>query len=382
MIYDFDTTATSPVIPEVLSSYARRLGEPAINPASSHAGGLRAAQSIALARQSIAASLDCLPEEVFFTSGGTESINHAIKGFAWSNHNKPARAVTTAGEHEAVLESMAFIKEQLGYEISYARLLPSGSVDSESLFAFLQDRSCDLVSIIAVNNETGAINDLEALVPQIRRLVPHVVIHSDIVQKCGKLAFSFRRSGIDLASIAGHKFGAPKSTGLLLKRKDLHLTPLLHGGGQQAGMRSGTENVPGALALMEAIEYHEARMDEDLDRVRTLRSVFVSGIRESGIPHHIVSSDDGSPYVLSIAFPGIRGETLMNALSAESIYVSTGSACGSKRAGDNRVLEAMGIDRQTIMSAVRISFSPHHSDQDIRHLVERINDLFIHYATR
>ncbi|HZK29495.1 MAG TPA: aminotransferase class V-fold PLP-dependent enzyme, partial [Clostridia bacterium] len=290
MIYDFDTTATSPVIPEVLATYVRHLGDRANNSASAHEGGLQAARSMAAARQSIAASLDCLPQEVFFTSGGTESINHAIKGVAWSSRKKPARAVTTAGEHDAVLGSMTFLEQQLGYEIALAHLLPSGSVDPESLFALLTEGPLGLVSIISVNNETGAINDLETLVPRIRRLVPHVVIHSDIVQVCGKMPFSFRRSGIDLASISGHKFGAPKGTGLLLKRDNLPLTPLMHGGGQQAGVRSGTENVPGAVALTQAMAYHQDRMAVDFDRVRTLRKLFILGIEQYGIPHRILSS--------------------------------------------------------------------------------------------
>lgn len=367
-------------MPEVLEAYALRLAEAANNPSSPHAGGIQAAGLYDRARHSIAHSLDCLPENIIFTSGGTESINHALKGTAGQLRKLPGRVVTSAGEHDAVLASLEYLRESRNFELVRIPLLGSGQVDGGALRVALKEAAPSLVSLIAVSNETGAINELPTLVPAIRRLAPQAVIHSDIVQACGKLPFSFRTSCLDLASVAGHKIGAPKGTGLLIKSGNIRLTPLLHGGGQQSGFRSGTVDVPGALALAEAIRIHVSRLEDSLQVTRTLRQQFLQEMAERRIPHQVLSPHDGSPYVLAVAFPGIRGETLMHALSAESIYLSTGSACGSKHAGENRVLAAMGYDRKTILSAVRISFNPNQRQEDIRILAERIAAHFARYA--
>lgn len=380
MYYDFDTTSTSPVLPEVLEGYALRLAQAANNPSSPHEGGIRASGLYDQARHSIAGSLDCLPENVFFTSGGTESINHAIKGTAGQTGSLPKRAVTSAGEHDAVMASLEYLQESHGFELTRVPLLGSGQVDGEALREILKESAPSLVSLISVSNETGAVNDLAALVPVIRDLAPRAVIHSDIVQACGKLPFSFRGSGLDLASVAGHKIGAPKGTGLLIKRGSTRLTPLLHGGGQQAGVRSGTIDVPGVVAIAEAISIHVKRLEDNLKATASRRQEFLREISARNIPHRVLSPEHGSPYVLSVAFLGIRGETLMHALSAESIYLSTGSACGSGYAGENRILSAMGYDRKTILSAVRISFNPSQASEDIRFLAERIAALHTRYA--
>ncbi|HPX93541.1 MAG TPA: cysteine desulfurase family protein [Bacillota bacterium] len=380
MFFDFDTTATSPVLPQVMELYALHLTRAANNPSSAHAGGIQAAGLYEEARRSIARSLDCLPEEVFFTSGGTESINLAIKGTAGLVRRKPKRAVTSAGEHDAVLASMAWLEESQGFDLIRIPLLKTGRFDRSALEGALRDNPPFLVSLITVSNETGAINDPQSFVPAIRNLAPQAVIHSDIVQACGKLPFSFRASGLDLASAAGHKIGAPKGTGLLIKRVNIQLMPLLHGGGQQSGVRSGTVDVPGALALADAVKYHVGRLASNLDLTAARRRQFLHELALREIPHRILSPEDGSPYVLALSFPGIRGETLMHALSAESIYISTGSACGSKKGGENRVLTAMGFDRATILSAVRISFNPNQSPEEIRHLADRIAAHRSHYA--
>lgn len=382
MHYDFDSTATSPVLPEVLADYARLLGESANNPASSHGGGLKAAGLLLEARQRIASILDCQAGEVFFTSGGTESINLALKGAAWSLGRRPKTMLTTAGEHESVLASLNFIREKEGLSLTLVPLLAEGSLDQEALVQALEAQPAGLVSILAVSNETGAINDLDKLLPLIRRLAPQAIIHSDLVQAGGKFPFSFKKSGLDLASFSGHKLGAPKHTGLLLKRRGLILTPLHHGGGQEEGLRSGTVDVPGALALARALEIHDQKMEANLARVKELRHDFLDQLKAQVTAHKLMSPPDGSPYVLALAFPGLRGETLMHALSAENIYISTGSACSSKKAGDNRVLAAMGLDKASILSSVRISFQPDQSREDVLMLAERIGALHARYALK
>ena len=382
MLYDFDTTATSPVLPEVGEDYARRLAQAANNPSSAHGGGLEAAGLLDQARFRIGQVLDCQAGEVFFTSGGTESINLALKGVAWSIGRRPKRMVTSAGEHEAVLASLDFIKRHEGFEIEILPLLAQGMVDQAALLKSLEAQAPGLVSLMAVSNETGAINDLGTLVPLIRSLAPQALVHSDLVQAGGKFPFSFKKSGLDLASFSGHKLGAPKQTGLLIKRKGLTLTPLHHGGGQQEGLRSGTVDVPGALALAQALDIHQQRMEANLAKVKALRQVFLEALEAGPTPHKILSPPEASPYVLALALPGLRGETLMHALSAESIYVSTGSACSSKKAGENHVLAAMGLDKSSILSAVRISFQPDHEPDHVRHLAQRIQALYARYALK
>lgn len=380
MFYDFDTTATSPVLPEVLADYARHLAEPATNPSSTHGGGLRAAGLLEGARQTIGRVLDCLPEEVIFTSGGTESINLALKGAAWSLGRRPRRILTTAGEHDAVLNTVDFLREKEDFQAYILPLTREGSLDPKALHESLEKEAWGLVSLIGISNETGANHDLEGLVSLIRSLSPHALIHADLVQTGGKLPFSFRRSGLDLASFSGHKFGAPRGTGFLVKKKGLKLTPLIHGGGQEGGLRSGTVDLAGALALAKALDIHEKTMEENLEKVKAVRSHFLDQLRTRPDHFQILSPQEGSPYVLALALPGLRGETLMHALSAEGIYISTGSACSSKKAGDNRVLTAMGLARDTILSSVRISFHPGHSLQDVEVLAQKMGEIYQRYA--
>ncbi|HHX19517.1 MAG TPA: cysteine desulfurase [Clostridiaceae bacterium] len=380
MIYDFDTTATSPVLPEVLDVYIRLLGELGFNPSSTHAGGLRALARLDDARRIIARYLDCSPDEIIFTSGGTESINLAILGTAASMGRRPKRALTTAGEHDAVIETMKVLRDVHGFDVGFVAITREGVVDEVALISALEEAPCGLVSFLVVSNETGAINDVRHLSSVIRQYAPQALIHGDIVQVCGKMPFSFKNSGLDFASLSGHKFGAPKGTGVLLKRRDVALSPIIHGGGQQMNIRSGTEDVPGAYALALALQSQAARLNEHVEHVAALRDRFLCEIDALRLPYSVLSPEGASPYVLSIAFPGIRGETLLNALSAEDIYISTGSACGSKRAGENHVLSAMGFDREMILSAVRISFSQQQSIDDVQYLARRIGDLYDRYA--
>ncbi len=380
MIYDFDTTATSPVLSEVLDVYTRMLGERGYNPSSTHAGGLRALARVDDAKRIIGRYLDCSPDDIIFTSGGTESINLALLGTATASGRRPKRALATAGEHDAVIETMKVLRDVHGFDIDFVAITQEGVVDTEALRSALNEAPCGLVSFLVVSNETGAINDVRPITSFIRQHAPRALIHGDVVQVCGKMPFSFRDSGLDLASLSGHKFGAPKGTGVLLKRKGVPLSPIIHGGGQQNNLRSGTVNVPGSYALALALQSHVTRLEAERAHVTALRDLFLREIDALNIPHSVISPHGASPYVLSIAFPGIRGETLLNALSAEEIYISTGSACGSKRAGENHVLSAMGLDKETILSAVRISFAPQQTSGDAEHLARRISELYQRYA--
>ena len=345
-----------------------------------HGGGVRASLILDEAKTMIARDLDCAPEEVFFTSGGTESINHALKGVAWSG-KKGSVFVTSAGEHDATRATLSFLQDQWELKLHIAPLLTTGSADVKALKAIVETTAPRLVSVMAVSNETGAMNDLLSIRQMLNQFAPRAIFHSDCVQAVGKLPFSFRRLQLDMASVSGHKIGAPKGTGLLIKKKNLRLTPLIHGGGQQQGVRSGTVDVPGAEAIAWAIRHHVKNLDMERQHVLMLRKYFLEKIKEEGTACRVLSPEDGSPYVLSLAFAGLRGETLMHALSAESIYISTGAACGSKHAGDNHVLQAMGVEKSLIESAVRLSFSPEQQEEDVLLLATAIARLHRRYAT-
>ncbi|MGI6157474.1 MAG: cysteine desulfurase family protein [Saccharofermentanales bacterium] len=379
-MYDFDTTATSPVLPDVLTAYTRRLQQSNDNPASAHLGGLHALEALNEARRTVARALDCRPDEVFFTSGGTESINTALKGIAWARPRLPKRAVASAGEHDAVLQTMAFLRDMLGYEAVHAPLTADGTLDFERLAARLDEAPTGIVSAIGVSNETGAVEDLMAFVRLVREHAPRAFIHLDLVQWAGKRPFSFRRVDPDVVSISGHKLGAPKGTGLLIKKHNIVLTPLLHGGGQQDGMRSGTVDLPGACAVAEALAYRVAHMAEAEAHVQKLRQYVLNGWTARDVRFRVLSPPTGSPYVLSIAFPGIRGATLMNAVSEDGVMISTGAACGSRQDRTNHVLDAMGVDRATMASAVRISFSAERTLDDCDRLVDAVADALARYA--
>ncbi|MGI6617164.1 MAG: cysteine desulfurase family protein [Saccharofermentanales bacterium] len=380
LIYNFDTTATTPILPEVLDQYVRSLKEDNLNPSSAHQGGIDAALTVSRARQKIAHALDAPEDAVIFTSGGTESTNHALKGAAFASTRLPKRLIITAGEHDATRKCAVFLKDNLEYDVDIVPLTMEGTVDYEAFCNALKKEPTGLISFIAVSNETGAINDLDELVRLSRQHAPDALIHADIVQLAGKLPFSFRQSNFDFASLSGHKFGAPKGTGILLARPGANLVPLIDGGGQQRGRRSGTENPPGSIALAEALTLQSESIEEHYEKVSSLRSLFLDLLEKEKIPHRVLSPTGGSPYVLSIAFPGIRGETMMHALSADRILVSTGSACGSRHQGKNEVLEAMGYSKNLILSSCRISFSPFQTEDDVSYLLDRIAANYKRYA--
>lgn len=380
LIYNFDTTATSPILPQVLDQYVRSLKDENLNPSSSHQGGLDAAFAVTRARRKIARALDASEQAIIFTSGGTESTNHALKGAAFASARLPKRLIITAGEHDATRQCAVFLKDKLEYDVDIVPLTTEGTVDHEAFCNALKKAPAGLISFIAVSNETGAINNVDKLVRLSRQYAPGALIHADIVQLAGKLSFSFQRSGLDFASLSGHKFGAPKGTGALLVRRGANLVPLIDGGGQQEGRRSGTENPPGVVALSEALTLQSEVIEKHLDKVSSLRALFFDLLNKKEVPHRVLSPTGGSPYVLSIAFPGIRGETLMHALSSDRILISTGSACGSHHQGKNDVLEAMGYSKDLILSSCRISFSPFQSEDDVSYLVDRIAENYKRYA--
>ncbi len=367
-----DHSATTRPWPAVIDCLTSELALHYANPSSLHRQGQAAASSLEASRQQIAAALGCRKQELLLTSGGSESINTAIKGFVAANPRLGKRIITSRGEHAATVQTLDYLKQQ-GYEIEELPLRPSGSVDLDALQTALQ-RPAALISLIHVSNETGAVNDAAAIVRLRNQYQPNTAIHLDAVQTLGRQPLHFQRLGVDLLSGSGHKVGAPKGIGWLLVRQGVRLTPLIHGGGQQQGLRAGTENAPLAAALALAIQLTMQNATGREAEVRELRRLFLQELDAASQPYALISPDDGVPQILTIAFPGLRGETMLHALEARDICVSTGSACSSHRRKANTVLQAMGVPDQLAECAIRISLAASNTPDEIRIAARAIQD--------
>ncbi|MCU1407653.1 MAG: cysteine desulfurase [Glaciihabitans sp.] len=354
MIY-LDSAATTPVRREVLEAMWPYLTGDFGNPSSHHTVGESSARALADARGTVAASLGCRPGELIFTSGGTESNNLAIKGLALGRL-RGRHIVTTPIEHEAVLQSVDYLRRLHGFEVSYLAVDSTGLVDAEELAAVLRPDST-LASVMYANNEVGTVQPVAELAAVAR--AAGVPFHTDAVQAAGWLDTSIATLGVDALTISGHKLGAPKGIGALFVRGRLPLEPLLHGGGQERGHRSGTENVAGAVALATAVTLAERDRLRNASAATVARDVFVAqvlaavpGARLTGHPHHRL------PASASFVFPGTNGETVLLELERRGVVSSSGSACAAGSDEASHVLLAMGLSADVAQTAVRFTWSP------------------------
>ena len=350
-----DHSATTRVWPEVIAQLASDLERFYANPASVHRLGQAADKLLNDSRQQISIVLGCHKNELILTSGGSESINLAIKGYIGGNPRQGNRIISSFGEHAATSETLNHLRQQ-GCQCDQIPLGPDGRVDLAVLAKALEQPAA-LISLIHVSNETGAINDIAEIVRLRNQLQPQTAIHLDAVQSLGRQPICFHKMGIDLLSGSGHKIGAPKGIGWLIVRQGVRLTAQIHGGGQQRGLRSGTENPPMAAALAKAMQLTivDAAGKEAL--VRHLRSRLLDSLMAGQVDFRVLSPENGVPQILVIAFPGLRGETLLHALDAKGIIISTGAACSAKQKKANFVLQSMGIPDKIAECAVRVSLS-------------------------
>ncbi len=347
-----DNAATTPVRPEVLEAMTPYLTRYFGNPSSHHEVGEAAASALDDARRRVAAVLGMRPGDVLFTSGGTESNNAAIKGIVLGSGRR--HLVTTAIEHESVLASADYLQRLHGVEVTHAPVDETGTLTPDALAAALRDDTA-LVSVGYANNEIGTVQDVAALAA-----VAHargVPLHLDAVQAAGWLPLS--GTGADAVTIAGHKIGAPKGTGILAVRGRLPFEPLLHGGGQERGRRSGTPDVAGAVGITTALTLAEAERAEEAARVGALRDAFIARVlalvptaRVTGHPTHRL------PGTASFVFPGTNGETVLLELERHGIVSSSGSACAAGSDEASHVLLAIGVDHDEARTAVRFTL-PH-----------------------
>ena len=345
-----DNAATTPVCPEAAEAAVRMMTAHFGNPSSTHALGRAAREELKKARETIAASISAQPGEIFFTAGGTESDNWALRSGAQLMRHKGKHIISSTVEHDAIRKSLDEL-ERLGYEVTRLSPAADGAIHADALAAALRPDTI-LVSLMLVNNETGAVSDVAAFSRAIRAAGCPALLHTDAVQGYCKLPFTARSLGADMITLSAHKINAPKGTGALYVRSGVKLPPFLLGGGQEGGLRSGTENMPGIAAFAAAAAV--AMADKGYrERMNALREHTLARLRAENPPLVVIGG--GAPHLLCVSLPGWRSEVLLNFLDARGVSISKGSAC--KRGARSHVLEAMGLDARVIDGAVRVSFS-------------------------
>ncbi|MGM9551291.1 MAG: cysteine desulfurase family protein [Clostridia bacterium] len=364
MIY-FDNSATTPIAPEVIEKMKESMENSWGNPSSTHAVGRNAAKLVKDARKTLADYLGVKEDEVYFTSGGTESDNIAIFGAA--NIKKGNRIVTTMIEHPAVLECMKHL-EFSGFEVVYISPEADGSIDENKVIDAVNDKTC-LVSVMHVNNETGAVVDISKIAKEAKKKSQRVLVHTDAVQSFGHLETKPYNMNVDLMSISSHKIHGPKGLGALFVRKGVNdLKTTVYGGGQERNLRSGTENTFAIAGFKKAVELIDLN---DKKRVAALREKMKSELLKLGKTHYN-GPENASPYILNMSFEGVRSEVMLNALDSKGICVSSASACaGGKH--KSHVLEAMGAKYRD--NAIRFSFSRYNSEEEVCAAVNAVEEV-------
>ena len=360
----FDNAATTRVRDGVADIMVSTMCEDYGNPSSSHEMGRRAKAALDAARKNIAGALGTAPEEVFFTSGGTEADNWAICGAAEALPRGSHHMITALSEHEAVRKS-AELLEQRGWEVTYLRPGNDGRITTESFAGALREDTA-LASVMLVNNETGAINPVADMTREIKRRGLKTIFHTDAVQGFMKIPFTAKALGVDLITLSAHKIHGPKGVGALYARKGVRLKPLLRGGAQEKEKRGGTEAMPAIAGFGEAVRLASAEREATDRSVRDVREFTVKLLCEK-LPDTLILSPGDSPYILSISLPRYKSEVLMNCLEEDGIYVSKSSAC--KKGARSHVLQAMGLPNAVIDGALRVSFSRYSTPAEASYLV-------------
>ncbi|MGE5373330.1 MAG: cysteine desulfurase family protein [Solirubrobacterales bacterium] len=360
-----DNAATTAVHPDIADRVREIMVSQYGNPSSLHKKGVEAELLVTQARKQLGGALRCKTDEIVFTSGGTEANHLALAGAAEANRRRGNRIVSTAIEHTSVLETLNRL-EKRGFETVLCPAGSNGSINPDRLAALVTPDTI-LVSVMAVNNEIGSIQPLAALAAAVKAVNPALIFHTDAVQAFGKIPFQPDILGMDLAAVSAHKLHGPKGVGLLFIKTGTVLESQLTGGGQERELRSGTENVPGIAGFGMAAEAAVAGLAETGDRLRQLKLDLVSRLHEAGVDFAVNGPlpDQGLPQILSLAFPGVRGEVLTHFLEARNIFVSTGSACHSRSVKLSHVLKALNLPREKAEGTIRISLSARTTPEDI-----------------
>lgn len=369
-----DNSATTCAFARVCDIMIKTMSDDYGNPSSLHTKGFRAETYVKHAREEIAKSLKVNSNEIIFTSGGTESNNMALIGAAMANKRQGMHLITTTFEHASVGNTMRYLEEQ-GFRVTYLPVDHQGCVSLKALEEAIC-RDTILVSIMYVNNEIGSVQPIEQIAKIIRRKKSDIIFHVDAIQAYGKYVIRPRRQGIDMLSVSGHKIHGPKGIGFLYIRDRVKVKPIIWGGEQQHGMRSGTENVPGIAGLGEAVNEiykdHEAR----IQKLYQLKHLFVENLSDlEGIVINGQPLDEGAPHIVSVSFRGVRSEVLLHALEEKGIYVSAGSACSSNHPAISGTLRSIGVEKELLDSTLRFSFGVFTTEEEVIYAAETVKAL-------
>jgi len=367
-----DNAATSPVRREVVEAMLPHFSETMGNASSLHMFGQRAKRALEKARQSVASALGADLKEIYFTSGGTESNNLAIKGVARVNSDRGRHLITSAIEHHAVLNTFRHLETE-GYQVTYLPVDDQGIVDLNALEHSIRDDTI-LISIMLANNEVGTIEPLFEIAAFARR--KGIPLHTDAVQAVGKMPVSVDDLGVNLLSLTAHKFYGPKGAGALYVGHGTRIAPLLHGGHQERTMRPGTENIPGIVGLATALDLACHDLDSEWARLAGLRNRLENGIRGRIQDIHLNGHPESRlPNILNMSFARAEGESLLLALDLRGIAVSTGSACAAGSTEPSHVLQAMGVDSLLAQGSLRFSLGRDNDEDDIDYVLDALAEI-------
>lgn len=381
-----DNAATTKVSQTVKDVMVEALEVNYGNPSSMHKYGIEAEKYIKNARELIAKTLKVEAKEIVFTSGGTESNNFALIGAALANARAGKHIITTQFEHPSVHNPLISL-EELGFRISYIQVDKNGLIDMESLLEEICDETI-LVSIMYVNNEMGAKQDVSLIAKKIKDKKQDILFHVDAIQGYGKYKIYPKREGIDMMSVSGHKIHGPKGSGFLFIRDKVKIKPILHGGGQQKGFRSGTENVPAIAGLAQAIKEIYENHEEKVSNLYALKQAFIERLSEiEEVTVNAVFAEEAdkltlserihktAPHIISASFAGIRSEVLLHALEDRGVYVSAGSACASNHPSLSGSLMAIGVEKALLDSTLRFSISVNTTMEEIDYAIEVLKEV-------
>ena len=369
MIY-LDNSATTIPDPSVVESFQKTTEQYFANPSSIHQLGGTVEKLLETARRQAASILRVEPDEIIFTSGGTEGNNLAVKGIAFEHRNRGKHIITTAVEHPSVEEACLSL-ERSGFEVTVLPVDRYGVVAVEDVKKAIRDDTI-LVSVMHVNNEIGSIQPIEEI-GKLLENYPKVHFHVDAVQSFGKVPLSLRESGIDLCTFSGHKIHGLKGTGILYVKKGTRLFPLLHGGGQENEVRPGTENVAGAVSFVRAMRLIKEQEQENKDHLQALHDRLWNAFENiDGL--HINSPENGAPHILNVSVPGIKPEVIIHMLGEKDIFISTKSACSSKQQDESKILVACGFSRDIAISGLRISLTYHNTVEEIERFLQALKE--------
>lgn len=371
MIY-LDNAATTKADQDVIDAFVKVNQSLYFNPNSPHQAGLQAEQVLKQAKEEIDSALNLNHlYHIVFTSGATESNNMALKGIAYRKRETANEIITSVLEHPSVLEVMRYLEEKQGFKLKYVDVKSDGKIDTEHLKSLMSDK-VGLVTCMYVNNIMGQIQPIQDIV-NILKDYPRAHLHVDAVQALGKVSMNL--NGVDSLSLSGHKFNGLKGQGLLIIKNIQNIEPVVHGGGQEYGLRSGTVNLPMAVSMVKSIKLTMGRLDEASRKLNKMNQSVRTFLEEfRGV--YINSPKDSAPQIINVSFPGVKGDVLVNAFSKHGVMISTTSACSSKRGKLNEVLLAMGVPDTRIEGSIRISMGVHTTEQDIQRFKEVFEQVY------